>query len=154
MTTARPLTIEIDCTPRWFAPGPSFDADLAAILQAWREADAALRGFVVDLQAGVTGVRVIVRIPVGMSLEDVERGAAELQASADALDLVSPRRRAVTLARREAREASTARFTTVLRPEECPETRDVRKGAANASNVASGDRDPDADPLSERRGFG
>lgn len=93
------LRVEVDVTPRWFAPGAGFHDDLLAILATWRDVGGDLLRMTADFQAGTSGVRLVLAVPVGVTFEQVEAARGALKTTLDALDLVSPRRRAVTDAR-------------------------------------------------------
>lgn len=114
------LRVEIDVTPRWYAPGPHFDDDLRAIIATWGETGGDLRKLTNDFQAGTSGVRFILWVPSGVSTDAIEAARVELVDALDALDLVSPRRRAVTEARLESRSRRLRAAPPLSPPPEAP----------------------------------
>ena len=113
------VRIEVDVTPRWFAPGASFIDDTIAIVGALR--DSPILAGVEDVQVGLAGVRLTLIAPAGASLSEIEGERDAFRALLDQLDLVSPRRRRVT----EQREASRVvrRLVALPKPAEGAETR-------------------------------
>lgn len=105
------LRVEIDVTPRWFTTGPDFDADLLVILATWREAGGDLRRMMVDFQAGLSGVRFVLAVHAGISVDQIEAARLQLTGALDALDFMSPRRQATTQARTKARRGSPGKAT-------------------------------------------
>lgn len=104
------LHIELDVTPRWFAPTePGFYEDGAAILAALGAYEGPATRLAVDTQLGATGVRLVLVVPAGQPTDGFEAERRNLQALLDALDGVSPRRARVTAARARAAEEQAAR---------------------------------------------
>ena len=95
------VRVEIDVTPRWFHPGPSFFEDAADIARAIGSWEGATRSLFVDLSVGLTGVRVVLGVPGSNITDALEHERAHLKAHLDALDGVSPRRRRITVQREE-----------------------------------------------------
>lgn len=103
------VTAELDVTPRWYQPGQGgLFEDGAAILGTLAVYEGALHALLLDVQIGVTGVRLITRVPAGNQTDGLEGERCLVKAMLDNLDAAHPRRLRVTKARLEAEEQARA----------------------------------------------